>query len=135
MVAPRKSFLEMRRDNVSSRRNRSTREERSAMMHNPLPKTICFISSGVLTSVDAIHGLLCHNRSQSILPLKMTLVVGIGNVSRRRSRPGPFSLELGDLADRMRHTYRHCACSISTGTPSTVQRRDSTWRDAMLRWS
>jgi hypothetical protein len=128
MAAQRKSCLEMRRDNVSSRRTRSTREERSAMMHNPLPKTICFISSSALTSVDVNRGLLCHNRSPSIHPLKMILVVaGIANVSHRRSRPGLFSLVLDDLADRMRHTYRHCACSISNGTLSTVPRRDSTW--------
>jgi hypothetical protein len=127
MAAQRKSFFEMRRDNVSSRRTRSTREERSAMMHNPLPKTVCFIFLSVLKRVDANRGLLCHNRSPSIHPLKTTLVVvDIVNVSHRRSRPGPFSLVLDDLADRMRRTYRHCACSISNGTLSTAQRRDST---------
>jgi hypothetical protein len=98
------------------------------MMHNPLPKTICFISSAALTSVDAIHGLLSRIRSLSIHLSKIALVaVDIGNASHRRSRPGLFSLELDDLADRMRRTYRHCACSISNGKPNTVQRRDSTW--------
>ena len=98
------------------------------MMHNPLPKTVCFIFLSALKSVDANRGLLCHNRSPSIHPLKTTLVVvDIVNVSHRRSRPGPFSLVLDDLADRMRRTYRHCACSISNGTLSTAQRRDSTW--------
>jgi hypothetical protein len=128
MAAPRRFFLEMKRDNVSSRRTRSTREERSAMMRNPLPKTICFISCAAVTiDVDVSRGLLSHNPNPSS-PLKMTLpVVGIVSVSHRRNRLGLFSLVLGVLADRMRHTYRHCACSISSGTPSTVQRRDSTW--------
>ena len=98
------------------------------MMRNPLPKTICFISYAAVTiDVDVNRGLLSHNPNLSS-PLKMTLpVVDIVNVSHRRNRPGLFSLVLGDLADRMRHTYRHCAYSISSGTQSTVQRRDSTW--------
>ena len=98
------------------------------MMHNPLPKTICFISCAALTiGVDVNRGLLSHNLSPSNHPLKTILqVVDIVNVSHRRNRPGLFSLVLGDLADRMRHTYRHCAYSISSGTQSTVQRRDST---------
>jgi hypothetical protein len=129
MAVPRRFFPEMRRDNVSSRRTRSTREERSAMMRNPLPKTICFISCAAVTIGDDVNrGLLSHNPSPSNHPLTMTLlVVGIENVAHRRSRPGLFSLVLDDLADRMRHTYRHCACSISNGTLSTVPRRDSTW--------
>jgi hypothetical protein len=98
------------------------------MMHNPLPKTICFISAGALRSVDAIHGLLYHIPSLSIHSLKTTpVVVGIENASHRRSRPGQFFLVLGDLADHMRRTYQHCACSIGNGKPSTAQRRESTW--------
>jgi hypothetical protein len=99
------------------------------MMHNPLPKTICFISDAAVTiGVDANHGSLSHNLNPSSHPLKMTLlVVDIGNVAHRRSRLARFSLELGALADRMPRTCRHCACSISSGTLSTVQRRDSTW--------
>ena len=98
------------------------------MMHNPLPKTVCFIFLSALKSVDANRGLLCHNRSPSIHPLKTTLVVvDIVNVAHRRTQLGLFSLELDALADRMRRTCRHCAYSISSGTPSTVQRRDSTW--------
>jgi hypothetical protein len=99
------------------------------MMHNPLPKTICFISyAAVTTGVDANHDLLSHNPNPSSHPLKMTLlVVDIGNAVHRRSRLAPFSLVLDALADRMRRTCQHCACSISSGTLSTVQRRDSTW--------
>lgn len=99
------------------------------MMHNPLPKTICFISYAAATiGVDVNRDLLSHSLSPSSHPLKMTLpAVDIENVAHRRSRPALFSLVLDAPADRMRHTYRHCACSISSGTPSTVQRRDSTW--------
>jgi hypothetical protein len=129
MAAPRRSFHEMRRDNDSSRRTRSAREERSAMMHNPLPKTICFISGAAVTiGVDVNRGLPSHNLNPNSHPLKMTLlVVDIGNVAHRRNRLALFSLELGALADRMLRTCRHCAYSISSGTLSTVQRRDSTW--------
>lgn len=129
MAVRRRSFLEKRRDNVSSRQTRSTREEKSAMMHNPLSKTICFISyAAVMIGVDVNRGLLSHIPSPNSRLLKMILpVVGIVNVSHRRNRLGLFSLVLDALADRMRHTCRHCACSISNGTPSTVQQRDSTW--------
>jgi hypothetical protein len=99
------------------------------MMHNPLPKTIRFISCAALTiGVDVNRGLLSHNLSPSNHPLKTILqVVDIVNVAHRRTQLGLFSLELDALADRMRRTCRHCAYSISSGTPSTVQRRDSTW--------
>jgi hypothetical protein len=99
------------------------------MMHNPLPKTICFISGAVVTiGVDVNRGLPSHNLNPNRPPLKMTLlVVDIGNVAHRRNRLALFSLELGALADRMLRTCRHCAYSISSGTLSTVQRRDSTW--------
>jgi hypothetical protein len=99
------------------------------MMHNPLPKTICFISYAAVTiDVDVSRGLLSHIPSPSSHLLKMTLlVVDTVNVSHRRSRPELFSPVLDALADRMRHTCRRCACSISNGTRSTVQLRDSTW--------
>jgi hypothetical protein len=129
MAAPRNPSLEMRRDNASNRRSRSTPEERSAMMRNPLPKTICFISYAAVTSgVDVNRGLPFHNPNPSSHHLKMILLVlGTENVSHKHSRPGLFSLVLGALADRMQRTCRHCACSIGSGTLSTVQRRDSTW--------
>ena len=129
MAALRKSSLEMRRDNASNRRTRSTPEERSAMMRNPLSKTICFISYAAVTSgVDVNRGLPFHNPNPSSHHLKMILLVlGTGSVSHRRSRPGLFSPVLDALADRMQRTCRHCACSIGSGTLSTVQRRDSTW--------
>jgi hypothetical protein len=129
MAVPRNPSLEMRRDNASNRRTRSTPEERSAMMRNPLPKTICFISYAAVTSgVDVNRGLPSHNPNPSSHHLKMILLLlGTENVSHRRSRPELFSLVLGALADRKKRTCRHCACSISSGTLSTVQRRDSTW--------
>ena len=99
------------------------------MMHNPLPKTICFISYAALTiGVDVNRDLLSHNLNPSNHPLKMNLlVVDIENVVHRRSRLELFFLVSDAPVDRTRHTCRHCACSISSGTPSTVQRQDSTW--------
>jgi len=99
------------------------------MMHNPLPKTICFISYAFLTiGVDVNRDLLSHNLNLSNHPLKTTLLVlDIENVVHRRSRLGRFFLVLDAPAVRMRRTCRHCACSISSGTLNTVQRRDNTW--------
>lgn len=94
MAAQRKFFLEKRRGSVSSRRTRSKPARRSAMMRNPLSKTIRFISSiSAMSGGDATHGLPCHTRNPSILLRKMTLAVGIGNASHRRSQQGPYVLE------------------------------------------
>lgn len=98
------------------------------MMHNPLPKTVRFISSSAVRCVDASRGSRCRTRNLSILPSKIVLVVvGIANGLHRRSRLVLFALVWDVLADRMRRTCRHCVCSISSGTLSTVQRRGSTW--------